>query len=1117
MKTILSLIALSLFVSSAYALPECVGNTRFWQDCEGKEILSNGDEYVGEWSGGQRHGYGTYTSSTGNKYVGEWKDGNVNGWGTQTYQNGNEYVGDWLDGKKHGYGTFHQTDGIEYVGEWRNGKRNGLGKVTYDLDSFYPGDELIGVFSEDVLLRGVYRFANGAEYVGEFKNMNKHGLGVYTHEDGSFYMGEWQNNQQYGQGINIGKDGSKYVGGFRFAKFHGQGTVYPPVSVRAEWIAITGEYTRGNRRWPHIFIFPGGRVELGRIQNNKYVRDLQAEQQDENFKKRRHGIESELEASERRLTEAVTQLYKTIQEEVKDQALEQQKQIEIKRNRTERLAESRETDEPSDLEKQRRAEEQRKADQIAIEEARKEEEQRRAEEQRKADQIAIEEARKEEQQRRADRDDELLQASSELPPCPAELEARWHNCQGIKIFEKNAHKYEGEWRDGKMHGQGTFTYGPKSQFPGDKYVGEYRDGKRNGQGTYTFADDGQYVGEFRDNKMHGQGTLTWLDGAQYIGEFRDGERNGQGIATYASGDKYVGEWKDGNKHGQGTYTWVEGDKYVGEYRDGKQHGQGTYTFTNGSKYVGEHRDDKRRGQGTFTWANGDKHVGEFRDDKRNGQGTFTFADGEYGFHSVIGEWKDDEPVWPATFIYPGGRWEMGRLEGTEVIRDYAAEEQRRADRDDELLQASSELPQCPAELEARWHNCQGTYTLENGDKYVGEWKDNTQHGQGIATFANGNKYVGEVRDGKKYGQGTFTWASGDKYVGEWKDDKQHGQGTYTWADGEKYVGEYSDGKQHGQGAYTSANGNKYVGEFRDDKRNGQGTFTFADGEYAFHAAIGEFRDDEPVWPHTFIYPGGRWEMGRLEGTEVIRDYAAEEQRRAQGQRRAESDELLQASSGSGFAVSRDGYVVTNNHVINGCQNVAIHNKGVAVPVTIVAYDTQNDLALLKGDFSPGHVFPIRRDNPGLLEDVYVAGFPFGEGYSSSIKVTKGIVSALTGIGNNFSEIQIDAALQPGNSGGPILDEFGNVMAVAVAKLDVKFAIDNFGAIPENINFGIKSNVVRSILESQSVGMIQEAESVANKRQLGEQITKGTYYISCWMTTAQIQDMKDKKVMFESIK
>ena len=135
---------------------------------------------------------------------------------------------------------------------------------------------------------------------------------------------------------------------------------------------------------------------------------------------------------------------------------------------------------------------------------------------------------------------------------------------------------------------------------------------------------------------------------------------------------------------------------------------------------------------------------------------------------------------------------------------------------------------------------------------------------------------------------------------------------------------------------------------------------------------------------------------------------------------------------------------------------------------MVTYDPQNDLALLKGDFRPSTVFPLSNTRPELLQDIYVAGFPFGDMFSTSVKVTKGIVSSLTGLGNNFSNFQIDAALQSGNSGGPILDDLGNVVGVAVAKLDAKYMFEELGIIPEDTNFGIKSNVVRSILESNDV-------------------------------------------------
>jgi hypothetical protein len=93
-----------------------------------------------------------------------------------------------------------------------------------------------------------------------------------------------------------------------------------------------------------------------------------------------------------------------------------------------------------------------------------------------------------------------------------------------------------------------------------------------------------------------------------------------------------------------------------------------------------------------------------------------------------------------------------------------------------------------------------------------------------ATFVNG----------LANGQGTTVCADGDKYVGEFKDNKIHGLGTYYYQannqfKGDKYVGEFKDGKLHGQGTLTKASGEKYVGEWKDNKRNGQGINLFADG------------------------------------------------------------------------------------------------------------------------------------------------------------------------------------------------------------------------------------------------------------------------------------------------
>ena len=127
-----------------------------------------------------------------------------------------------------------------------------------------------------------------------------------------------------------------------------------------------------------------------------------------------------------------------------------------------------------------------------------------------------------------------------------------------------------------------------------------------------------------------------------------------------------------------------------------------------------------------------------------------------------------------------------------------------------------------------------------------------------------------------------------------------------------------------------------------------------------------------------------------------------------------------------------------------------------------------------------------------------------------------IISSLTGIGNNYSNIQIDAALQPGNSGGPILDDKGNVVGVAVARLDKIKTLKKFGSLPENTNFGIKTSVVRSILESSNVSFPRANRSSISKTKLGKMISDVTYYLSRWMTTAQIEKMRSKKVIFQNL-
>ena len=238
---------------------------------------------------------------------------------------------------------------------------------------------------------------------------------------------------------------------------------------------------------------------------------------------------------------------------------------------------------------------------------------------------------------------------------------------------------------------------------------------------------------------------------------------------------------------------------------------------------------------------------------------------------------------------------------------------------------------------------------------------------------------------------------------------------------------------------------------------------------------------------------------------------------AQPAPKPKDNKTYKVSSGSGFYVSEAGHIITNHHVIDGCKTMKIQKAGEVWDTTFVANDPQNDIALLKANKKPAHVFALSTETPFPLQDIIVAGFPFGDRYSSALKFTQGIISALIGVDNNYSQIQIDAALQPGNSGGPIMDEYGNIVGVAVAKLSLKKIVDEYGVVPENTNFGVKTSAVKNLMEGNRIPFKKPNSEVIQKSKLSQIATDGTVHLTCWMTTAQIEAIKkrtdNRKVLF----
>tara|TARA_B100000035_G_C21028508_1_gene567256 strand:+ start:764 stop:2473 length:1710 start_codon:yes stop_codon:yes gene_type:complete len=225
----------------------------------------------------------------------------------------------------------------------------------------------------------------------------------------------------------------------------------------------------------------------------------------------------------------------------------------------------------------------------------------------------------------------------------------------------------------------------------------------------------------------------------------------------------------------------------------------------------------------------------------------------------------------------------------------------------------------------------------------------------------------------------------------------------------------------------------------------------------------------------------------------------------------ETEELFPFGSGTGFLTSsgNDANIITNFHVIDNCDEVIIAHKGNRIKSKIYAVDRTNDMAILKAKINVSKFFTVALNDVQLLEDVIIAGFPLGKEVSANVKVTKGSVSSLAGFGDNTSNFQTDAALNQGNSGGPIINDKGNVVGVAVATW-VEEGV-------QGVHFGIKSSTLRSFAKSNNINFNNPRDAKLTNKELGELISEATVYLECRMTQAKIEKIIEKENKSEEAK
>lgn len=175
----------------------------------------------------------------------------------------------------------------------------------------------------------------------------------------------------------------------------------------------------------------------------------------------------------------------------------------------------------------------------------------------------------------------------------------------------------------------------------------------------------------------------------------------------------------------------------------------------------------------------------------------------------------------------------------------------------------------------------------------------------------------------------------------------------------------------------------------------------------------------------------------------------------------------QLRSGTAFLISAAGHLLTANHVVQGRTNVTIHMADRAVPARVLLRDPANDVALLQADIT-GTPLPLASAaTVSRGQEVMSLGYPLVDMQGESQKAGFGRVNALSGLEDDIRFMQMDVPTQPGNSGGPLLNQQGQVIGIVTATINQRTVISRAATIAQNVNYALKIDYALPMLPQEA--------------------------------------------------
>ena len=388
----------------------------------------------------------------------------------------------------------------------------------------------------------------------------------------------------------------------------------------------------------------------------------------------------------------------------------------------------------------------------------------------------------------------------------------------------------------------------------------------------------------------------------------------------------------------------------------------------------------------------------------------------------------------------------------------------------------------------------------------------TMYGNGRGVAKDDRQAVFWYRKAAEQGHASAQYLLGsmyDKGRGVPKDEQQAAHWYRKAAEQGDASAQYNLGLMYGNGRGVPKDDQQAVFWYRKAAEQGQVSAQYNLG-VMYGTGVGVAKDDQQAYFWSLLASVGGDKNAVTNRDNLERRLTAEQRAAAQADARNWKPQVASApgaapglpepdrksradSTGSGFRVGA-GRIVTNNHVVERCSRIRVNGT---LAGRVLARDARNDLAIVEATEDRGPAASVRATRSRLGEAVAIAGFPL-QGMLTGLSVTKGNVSRLSGLVGGSRLLQISAPVQPGNSGGPLLDASANVIGVVVSKLDALRVAKATGDIPQNVNFALNANVLRAFLDANDV---QYADGMSaqplSPTEVASRAARFTVLVECW--------------------